>query len=97
MYYTEKVRPPSKRSVTDEETTAMIHQVHASNYRIYGARKVHAQLKRDGHQMAKCTVERLMRREGLRAVRPRKDPAPRLPGRSLTGRRTRSIGASLLQ
>ncbi len=79
-YYAAKVRPPSKRSVTDEETAAKIHQVHASNYRVYGARKVHAQLKRDGHQVARCTVERLMRREGLRGVRRSKGPRTTVPG-----------------
>ena len=78
-YYAAKVRPPSKRSLTDEETVAKIHKVHASNYHVYGARKVHAQLKRDGHQVARCTVERLMRREGSRGVRRSKGPRTTIP------------------
>ncbi len=65
--------------MTDEETVAKIHQVPASNYRVYGARKVHDQLKRDGHQVARCTVERLMRREGLRGVRRSKGPRTTIP------------------
>lgn len=79
-YYAAKMRPPSKRSMTDEETAAQIHQVHASNYRVYRARKVHAQLKRDGLQVARWTVERLMRREGLRGVRRSKGPGTTIPG-----------------
>jgi len=35
---------------------------------VYGARKVWLQLKRDGFQMARCTVERLMRQMGLQGV-----------------------------
>ncbi|WP_369124993.1 IS3 family transposase, partial [Pseudomonas sp. AB12(2023)] len=65
-YYAATSRPPSKRSVSDEVTAARIHAVHKDNYGVYGARKVHAQLHRDGHPVARCTVERLMRREGLR-------------------------------
>jgi putative transposase len=40
---------------------------------LYGARKVWHQLKREGHQVPRCQVERLMRGAGLRgAVRGRK-------------------------
>ena len=73
-YYAARTRPPSKRSVSDEETVTKIHQVHESNYGVYGARTVHAQLRRDGHRVARCTVERLMRREGLRGISRRKGP-----------------------
>ena len=37
----------------------------AGNYSVYGARKVWRQLSREGIAVARCTVERLMRREGL--------------------------------
>jgi len=79
-YYAAKSRPPSKRSETDRETTVKIHKIHESNYGVYGARKVHAQLRRDGHHVARCTVERLMRREGLRGVRRAKGPRTTIPG-----------------
>ena len=79
-YYAAKSRPPSKRSVSDEVTAARIHAVHKDNYGVYGARKVHAQLRRDGHPVARCTVERLMRREGLRGVRRSKGPRTTIPG-----------------
>ena len=36
-----------------------------ANYGVYGARKVWRQLHREGITVARCTVERLMRRDGL--------------------------------
>jgi putative transposase len=35
---------------------------------VYGPREVWKQLRRDGHEVARCTVERLMRAMGLRGV-----------------------------
>jgi transposase InsO family protein len=46
-----------------------IKQVHADNYRVFGARRVHQQLRRQGVQVARCTVERLMRTGGIEGVR----------------------------
>ncbi|MDL5206553.1 IS3 family transposase [Streptomyces sp. ALI-76-A] len=44
-----------------------------SNYRVYGARKVWRELSRQGHAVARCTVERLMRELGITgAVRGKK-------------------------
>lgn len=37
-----------------------IRRVWEDNRRVYGARKVHRQLRREGHHVARCTVERLM-------------------------------------
>ena len=45
-----------------------IRRVHAANFGVYGARKVWRQLGREGIAVARCTVERLMRRMGLRGV-----------------------------
>ncbi|MCC5580251.1 IS3 family transposase [Microtetraspora sp. AC03309] len=36
-------------------------RIRTANYRAYGARKVWRQLPREGHQVARCTVERRMR------------------------------------
>ena len=57
-----------------------IRTVHKSNYGVYGVRKVHAQLLREGEQVARCTVERLMRRDGLRGVSRKKGPRTTVPG-----------------
>jgi putative transposase len=45
-----------------------IRRVWMSNRSVYGARKVWRQLRREKIQVARCTVERLMRAEGLRGV-----------------------------
>ena len=39
------------------------------NFRVYGARKVWRELGRQGHQVARCTVERLMTLHDMRGVR----------------------------
>jgi putative transposase len=39
--------------------------VFEANYRVYGARKVWCQLNREGTDVARCRVERLMRQMGL--------------------------------
>ncbi|WP_246081228.1 IS3 family transposase [Modestobacter altitudinis] len=79
-YYAHRIRPPSARSVTDAATTAVIEQVHADNYGVYGARKVHAEVRRQGHPVARCTVERLMRTAGLRGITRAKGPRTTIPG-----------------
>jgi putative transposase len=78
-YYAHRSRPASARSVRDGELTAEIRRIHKENYAVYGARKVHAQLRRDGTEVARCTVERLMRAEGLRGVSRAKGPRTTKP------------------
>ena len=85
-YYAHRTRPPSARSITDAATTAVIERVHAENFGVYGARKVHAQLHRQGHAVARCTVERLMRAAGLRGITRAKGPRTTVP---VTGPDTR--------
>ena len=45
-----------------------IRRVHEANFGVYGARKVWRQLGREGIAVARCAVERLMRRMGLRGA-----------------------------
>ena len=54
-YYAYRTRPPSARSIIDAVTTAVIEKVHAASG-VCGARKVHAELRRQGHGVARCTV-----------------------------------------
>ena len=68
-YYAHRRRPPSARATSDAALLARIRQVHAANYGVYGARRVWKQLGREGVQVARCTVERLMRADGLAGVR----------------------------
>jgi putative transposase len=58
----------SPRARQDLVLMAQIRQVHAANFGVYGARKVWRQLAREGTVVARCTVERLMRRMGLRGA-----------------------------
>ena len=61
-------RPPSARQQRDEVLEDAIRRVWEAHRQVYGADKVWAQLKREGCSVARCTVERLMRRLGLRGV-----------------------------
>jgi len=68
-YYANKARPACARTVRDQAQLVAVRRVHqASRGGLYGARKVHAQLLREGVVVARCTVERLMRTDGLRGV-----------------------------
>ena len=58
----------SARSRRDSELRTQIRRVWESNFGVYGARKVWCQLQREGVAVARCTVERLMRLEGLKGV-----------------------------
>ena len=56
-------RDPSRRSARrrrDDELRTEIARVHAENFGVYGARKVWRQLKREGVEVARCTVQRLV-------------------------------------
>ncbi|MFF5985868.1 IS3 family transposase [Prauserella flavalba] len=68
-YWAAKKRAPSKRALRDAELVKEIQRVFVENYGVYGARKIHAQLNREGIRVARCTVERLMRRLGLQGLR----------------------------
>ncbi|MFD6529666.1 IS3 family transposase [Streptomyces sp. NPDC060184] len=78
-YYAVHTRPPSARSLRDEQLTEEIRRIHADNYGVYGARKIHAALVREGVEVARCTVERLMRGAGLRGVIRAKSPRTTRP------------------
>lgn len=54
-YYAHRSRPPSQRAVRDGELTNEIKQVHEDNYGVYGARKVHAELRRKNIEVARYT------------------------------------------
>jgi len=75
-------RAPSARSVRDAQLAGQIRAVHEASYGVYGARKVHAALNRSGTRVARCTVERLMRDQGLQGI-----------ARAKTRRTTMSAGA----
>ena len=75
----------SDRARQDVQDFEKIEATHGKSRGRYGARKVWHQLRRDGHDIARCTVERLMHLHGLQgAVRGQKkttipDPAQPCP------------------
>ncbi len=58
--------PASSRS--DAELSVVIRRIWDENFQVYGVRKVWRQLRREGIDVARCTVGRLMRRMGLKGV-----------------------------
>jgi transposase InsO family protein len=58
----------SSRARRDEELSGEIERVWQVNLQVYGADKVWRQLNREGIAVARCTVERLMRQQGLRGA-----------------------------
>ena len=79
-YFAAKSRPVSARAVRDAELKLEIERVHAENFGVYGVDKVWAQLNRQGTQVARCTVARLMRDLGLRGVVRGKPKFTTIPG-----------------
>jgi transposase InsO family protein len=72
-YYEQKARAadPKRlpaRLVRDRELRVEIERVWKENESVYGARKVWIQLGREDFEVARCTVERLMAKMGLRGV-----------------------------
>ncbi|WUH92627.1 IS3 family transposase [Streptomyces sp. NBC_00433] len=63
----------------------LIEQVHAESGGTYGARRITRALGRRGHQVARCTVERLMAELGVEGV---------IRGRRRRGHRTWSTATS---
>jgi transposase InsO family protein len=69
--YAAQQRDPARRPARarrDDELVLQIERVWQANMQVYGADKVWRQLAREGRPVARCTVERLMRRQGLRGV-----------------------------
>jgi len=72
----------SARARRDEVLMPQIERVWQANMRVYGATKVWKQMNREGITVARCTVERLMRRLGLQGARRGKTVRTTVPDRS---------------
>jgi putative transposase len=71
------------RALRDHELLAQVQRVWQANMQVYGADKVWRQLKREGIQVARCTVERLMKRQGLKGARRGKRVRTTVPDKAL--------------
>jgi putative transposase len=79
VYYAHKARPPSARAVADEGLKVVIKRVFDDNFQVYGAEKIWRQLAREGIQVGRDRVARLMRALGIRGVvrgKPRRTTIP---------------------
>ncbi len=84
-YYAWRVRPESQRAKTDRELTHVIRRIHIDSDGVYGAAKITAELKEEGHQCGRHRVARLMRKAGLKGCpkRPFKVTTQRDPSHSV--------------
>lgn len=83
-YYAVKKREvePSRREVRDTDLLPEVRRAwEEKGRRLYGAKKVWKQLRREGVVVARCTVERLMREHDMVGVVPtRRRPRTTVPG-----------------
>jgi putative transposase len=69
-FYDALTRGPSRRALRDEQLIALIEAERASNRFVagLGARKMWLRLRSQGHDVARCTIERLMAQMGIAGV-----------------------------
>ncbi len=85
-YRAAKTRPRSDRAIRDGLLGEAVTRLHAENYGVYGVRKQHALMRRQGWQVGRDQVGRIMRGLGLQGVNrskrvytTRPDPKASLP------------------
>jgi putative transposase len=86
-------RQGSARARRDAALRSATQRIWDENEQVYGPRKVWQQLRREGHRVARCTVERVMRAIGVAGDEPRPrlgDHDPGRRGRRSAGRSGRS-------
>jgi putative transposase len=76
----------SSRHRTDQELTERIRQAHQASKGRYGAPRIHAQLRRQGHRHGRKRVARLMRATGLHGRTPRRFKPTTIPDPAAAGR-----------
>ena len=68
-YRAAKTRPPSARALSDELLGAEMVRLHAENYGVYGVRKLHALMRRQGWALGRDQTGRIMQSLRLRGVK----------------------------
>ena len=64
----------SARSFEDERLLTRIREIHVANYCAYGSRRMWKALRRDGEQIGRGRVERLMKNAGIQGAKRRGKP-----------------------
>ena len=86
----------SVRARRDVGLKIEIGRVFDANYRVYGVRKVWRQLQREGFEVARCTVARLMKTMGLQGIIRGKPVRTTVSEKPFHARSTRSTASSML-
>jgi putative transposase len=73
-YYQRASGQRSARAVEDDRLLGVIRRVHADNYEAYGSRRMWKQLRREGEDVGRGQVERLMGRNGIVGAKRRGKP-----------------------
>ena len=73
-YYERASGRLSARRLEDERLLDRIRELHAANYYAYGSRRIWKALVREGEQVGRGRVERLMRRNGIQGAKRRGKP-----------------------
>jgi len=73
-YYERAKGTRSARAIEDERLLARIRKVHERNYCAYGYRRMWIALKREGEQIGRGRVQRLMRAAGIQGAKRRGKP-----------------------
>jgi transposase InsO family protein len=71
-YYAWRGRPESPRTKANRTLLTEIRRLHLAHRQCYGAPRIHAALRAEGHRASRGRIERLMRRHGIRALTPRR-------------------------
>jgi len=71
-YYAWRSRPQSPRKVANRELLVDIRRVYKQHRERYGAPRIHAELRAEGHTVSRKRVARIMRQHGIRARAPRR-------------------------
>ncbi len=71
-YHAWAVRPASPRAIADQDLTREIVRIHECSRRTYGAPRIHAELRFEGHRVGRKRVARLMRTARIQSVHVRR-------------------------
>jgi putative transposase len=85
-YRAAKTRPASDRQLRDAELLPVVERIHADNYGVYGARKIWHAMRREGWDIGRDQVARLMRTAGLAGVTRGRKPRTTIPSPTPDGR-----------
>jgi putative transposase len=80
-YYAAIKRPPSARALKDAEILVEIRRMRTDYEEVSGARKTWLELNRRGFPVARCTVERVMSRNGMCGARRGRKVRTTIPGK----------------